>query len=95
MSKAHEASVAARSAGLPPVRIVVTGAAGFIGGQLLKTLRGLYASSELLAVDHPLKPAMGTATEAFGGVRFLSHTQFLEALTAGILRPELIFHLGA
>jgi hypothetical protein len=80
-----DASGSSRTDCLPPVRIVVTGAAGFIGGQLLKTLRGLYASSELLAVDHPLKPAMGTATEAFGGVRFLSHTQFLEALTAGIL----------
>ena len=95
MSKTLDTAVSTRSSGLPPIRIVVTGAAGFIGGQLLQTLRGLYAASELLAVDHPLKPAMGTATEAFGGVRFLSHTQFLEALTAGILQPELIFHLGA
>lgn len=95
MSKVNETSIVSESAVLLPVRIVVTGAAGFIGGQLLQTLRGLYASSELLAVDHPLKPAMGTPAEAFGQVRFLSHTQFLEALTAGILRPELIFHLGA
>ncbi len=80
---------------MPAVRVVVTGAAGFIGGQLLQTLRGLYADSELLAVDHPLKPEMSTATEVFGGVQFLSHTQFLQALTAGKLRPELIFHLGA
>ena len=81
--------------GLPPVRIVVTGAAGFIGGQLLRTLRGLYAASELLAVDHPLKPALGSGISVFGPVRFLTHTEFLEALQAGILRPELIFHLGA
>ena len=80
---------------LPPIRIVVTGAAGFIGGQLLRALRGLHAASELLAVDHPLKPAMGPAAEAFGGVRFLTHSQFLEALQAGILRPELVFHMGA
>ena len=90
-----DAAGSSRTDCLPPIRIVVTGAAGFIGGQLLKTLRGLYAASELLAVDHPLKPAMGTAAEAFAGVQFLSHTQFLEALTAGIVRPELIFHLGA
>ena len=84
-----------RDSSLPPVRIVVTGAAGFIGGQLLQTLRGLHAASELLAVDHPLKPGMASEAELFGGVRFLTHTQFLEALTAGILRPKLIFHLGA
>jgi ADP-L-glycero-D-manno-heptose 6-epimerase len=95
MSKTHDAFVSEKLSGLFNVRIVVTGAAGFIGGQLLQTLRGLYASSELLAVDHPLKPAMGTPTEAFGGVEFLNHTQFLEALTASKLRPELIFHLGA
>ncbi len=95
MSGKTKPSALGRSQDLPPIRIVVTGAAGFIGGQLLRTLQGLHASSELLAVDHPLKPAMGPAAEAFGGVRFLSHTQFLEALTAGILRPELIFHLGA
>lgn len=81
--------------GLPPIRIVVTGAAGFIGGQLLRTLRGLHAASELLAVDHPLKPGMGTEASLFGGVRFLTHTQFLAALEAGILQPERIFHLGA
>ncbi len=95
MPASLETSANSRSLGLPPIRIVVTGAAGFIGGQLLHTLRGLHAASELLAVDHPLKSDMGPAEEAFGGVRFLSHTQFLEALTAGILRPELIFHLGA
>jgi ADP-L-glycero-D-manno-heptose 6-epimerase len=95
MPASLETSPNSRSLGLPPIRIVVTGAAGFIGGQLLHTLRGLHAASELLAVDHPLKPDMGPADQAFGGVRFLTHTQFLEALTAGILRPELIFHLGA
>ena len=95
MPASLETSANSRSLGLPPIRIVVTGAAGFIGGQLLHTLRGLHAASELLAVDHPLKPDRGPAEQAFGGVRFLSHTQFLEALTAGILRPELIFHLGA
>ena len=95
MPASLETSANSRSLGLPPIRIVVTGAAGFIGGQLLHTLRGLHAASELLAVDHPLKPDMGPADQAFGGVRFLTHTQFLEALTAGILRPELIFHLGA
>lgn len=77
------------------VKIVVTGAAGFIGSQLLKALAGQWCGSQLLAVDHPLTDAKASNLSGLTGVGFLDHHSFLAALEAGILAPELIFHLGA
>jgi ADP-L-glycero-D-manno-heptose 6-epimerase len=79
----------------PVARVVVTGAAGFIGSQLLKALVAQHATSDLLAVDHPLNDSRSRNLEVAPGVPFLDHHQFLAALESGILRPSLIFHLGA
>jgi ADP-L-glycero-D-manno-heptose 6-epimerase len=79
----------------PVARVVVTGAAGFIGSQLLKALVAQHAVSDLLAVDHPLNDSRSRNLEVAPGVPFLDHHQFLAALESGILRPSLIFHLGA
>lgn len=77
------------------VRIVVTGAAGFIGSQLLKALVSQHCASHLLAVDHPGLGAKTANLAESPGVAFLDHRGLLAALEAGILAPELIFHLGA
>lgn len=80
---------------LLPAPIVVTGAAGFIGSQLLKALVAQHAISDLIAVDHPLVDARADNLQVAPGVCFLDHHQFLEALKCGIVRPSVIFHLGA
>ena len=79
----------------PDVRIVITGAAGFIGSQLLKALAAQFPISALLAVDHPLRDARAENLKVAPGVRFLDHQPLLAALEAGIIAPEVIFHLGA
>jgi len=79
----------------PDARIVVTGAAGFIGSQLLRSLYTQYPASSLLAVDHPLVDARAANLAAMPGVGFLDHLQLLAALESGILAPEIIYHLGA
>ncbi len=79
----------------PDARVVVTGAVGFIGSQLLRALVAQHAVSDLLAVDHPLHDSRSRNLEVAPGVPFLDHHQFLAALESGILRPSLIFHLGA
>lgn len=77
------------------VRIVVTGAAGFIGSRLLGSLSTLYPASSLLAVDHPLVDGRAGNLAAVPGVGFLDHLQLLAALESGILAPDVIYHLGA
>jgi len=76
-------------------RIVITGAAGFIGGQLLSDHARRYPAAELLAVDHPVPDAKRANLDAAPGVAFLGHEAFIEALEAGALDPELILHMGA
>ncbi len=77
------------------IRIVITGAAGFIGGQLLESFARQYPVAELLAVDHPVTEAKRPNLAAVPGVAFLDHTAFVGALEAGTLSPELILHMGA
>lgn len=81
----------------PPAspRLVVTGAAGFIGSRLLEALATLHATAELLAVDHPLVSAKQGNLSVAPGVAFLDHHEFLSQLESGRLAPEVIFHLGA
>ena len=78
-----------------PQKTAITGAAGFIGSQLLKALAAQNAMSDLIAVDHPLRDARAQNLQVAPGVRFLDHHQFLAGLEAGVVRPSLIFHLGA
>ena len=73
--------------------IAITGAAGFIGSNLVHRLAGL--GHDLLLVDHPLTAAKVVNWLGLRGFRFLDHTQFLESLAADEHRPEVVFHLGA
>ena len=75
--------------------IVITGAAGFIGGRLLESFAQTRPSNELLAVDHPLRPDRPTPQDRVPGTAFLDHAEFLRRLEAGELDPEVILHLGA
>lgn len=76
-------------------RIVVTGAAGFIGSQLLEGFVTRYPMAELMAVDHPLTEDKRKNLTTVPGVAFLDHSTFLGALESGTLSPELILHMGA
>ena len=76
-------------------RIVITGAAGFIGGRLLESFALTRPSTELLAVDHPLRPDRPAPQDKVPGTAFLDHATFLERLEAGELDPEVILHMGA
>lgn len=77
------------------VRIVVTGAAGFIGSRLLADLSSRHPAADLLAVDHPVLEAKQANLGSAPGVMFLGHSDFIEALEAGRLDPRLILHMGA
>jgi ADP-L-glycero-D-manno-heptose 6-epimerase len=76
-------------------RYAVTGAAGFIGSRLLEALAARHLAAELLAVDHPLPPEKRVNLAVAPGVAFRDHQDFLRALEAGEIAPEIIFHLGA
>ncbi len=80
---------------MPSPRIVVTGAAGFIGSRLLADLSSRHPVADLLAVDHPLTGPKQANLGAAPGVMFLGHSDFIEALETGRLRPEVILHMGA
>lgn len=76
-------------------RIVVTGAAGFIGGRLLESFAQQSTSGSVLAVDHPLRPGRPSPQEQVPGTPFLDHAEFLQRLEAGDLHPDVIVHMGA
>ncbi|HVU15373.1 MAG TPA: ADP-glyceromanno-heptose 6-epimerase [Candidatus Didemnitutus sp.] len=76
-------------------RIVVTGAAGFIGSRLLEALTRTHPASELLSVDHPITAPKQRNLAAAPGVAFADHQEFLRQLEAGKISPEIILHLGA
>ena len=75
--------------------IVITGAAGFIGGRLLESFAQTRPSTELLAVDHPLRPDRTAPQDKVPGTAFLDHATFLARLESGELNPEVILHMGA
>ncbi|MCF3652078.1 ADP-glyceromanno-heptose 6-epimerase [Synoicihabitans lomoniglobus] len=76
-------------------RIVITGAAGFIGSRLLARLNETTSAEDILAVDHPISQRKVTNLAVAPDVSFLTHTAFIEALESGSLSPEVIFHMGA
>ncbi|HEY4300743.1 MAG TPA: ADP-glyceromanno-heptose 6-epimerase [Candidatus Didemnitutus sp.] len=76
-------------------RIVVTGAAGFIGSRLLESLARAHPAADLLAVDHPVPAAKRGNLADAPGVAFADHHEFLRRLDSGAASPEIIFHLGA
>ncbi len=74
--------------------IAVTGAAGFIGSNLAHRLAG-EGVEDLLLVDRDLPESKVIHLAGLASFRFLGHRAFLEALEAGRVKPEAIFHLGA
>ena len=76
-------------------RLVITGAAGFIGGRLLDAFAEGASVDSILAVDHPIRPGRPNPQETVPGIPFLDHEQFLQALETDQIRPEVILHMGA
>ncbi|MBX3394059.1 MAG: ADP-glyceromanno-heptose 6-epimerase [Phycisphaerae bacterium] len=73
--------------------IAVTGAAGFIGSNLAHRLAR--DGAELLLVDRELTAAKAPNLEGLRRADVVRHIEFIDALEAGRLSPEVIFHLGA
>ena len=75
------------------MRILVTGAAGFIGSALLKSLIGDPAGPEIVAVDLAERPAWAAA----GRVRWICGGVDDDAVMDAIFRGEfdLVFHLAS
>jgi ADP-L-glycero-D-manno-heptose 6-epimerase len=77
------------------IRLVVTGAAGFIGSRLLEALAARHPAEILLAVDHPLPVGQPLNFVVAPNVRFMDHQEFLKSLESNKLIPAIIFHMGA
>ena len=73
--------------------IAVTGAAGFIGSNLAHRLAD--DGQELLLVDDDLSAAKAPNLAGLKSFRFLRHDQFVTALEAGRVNPDVVYHLGA
>ena len=73
--------------------IAVTGAAGFIGSNLAHRLAD--DGQDLLLVDDDLSAAKAPNLAGLASFRFLRHDRFVEALEAGRVDPDAIYHLGA
>ena len=80
---------------MPDPRIVVTGAAGFIGSRLLEALTATHSAADLLAVDHPVPVEKQANLGIAPHVPFLDQREFILALELRKMKPELIFHMGA
>ena len=75
------------------MRIAVTGAAGFIGSNLARRLSA--SGAELLLVDHPMVDAKAANLRGLEAHPLFDHERFATELQTGVLRPDLIYHLGA
>ena len=73
--------------------IVITGAAGFIGSVLAKTMKSLY-NGEIVLVDDFSRPEKESNLEALDGMRHLDRNMFFEWLSEG-QSIDAIFHIGA
>ena len=73
--------------------IVITGAAGFIGSVLAKTMKSLY-NGEIVLVDDFTRPEKESNLEALDGTRQLDRNVFFEWLSEG-QSIDAIFHIGA
>ncbi|MDZ4814790.1 MAG: ADP-glyceromanno-heptose 6-epimerase [Verrucomicrobiota bacterium] len=74
-------------------RIVITGAAGFIGSALAHALA--QENVELILVDHPL---VASKCPNFVGLKefaYLGHDHFLQKFKSGEIKADAVFHLGA
>ena len=73
--------------------IAITGAAGFIGSNLVHRLSA--AGHQVCLVDHPFTAAKARNWVGLPSFHYLTDALFLDALKAGSLPIEVIFHLGA
>ncbi len=73
--------------------IVITGAAGFIGSVLAKTMKSLY-NGEIVLVDDFSRPEKESNLQALQGMMQLDRNMFFEWLSEG-QSIDAIFHIGA
>ena len=73
--------------------IVITGAAGFIGSVLAKTMKSLY-NGEIVLVDDFSRPEKESNHQALQGMMQLDRNMFFEWLSEG-QSIDAIFHIGA
>jgi ADP-L-glycero-D-manno-heptose 6-epimerase len=77
------------------MKIIVTGAAGFIGANLLRALN-YRGESDILAVDNLTRSEKFRNLAEFEIADYLDKTEFLERVRRRELpRPDVIFHQGA
>ena len=75
-------------------KILITGAAGFIGGQLARELYQQATVHLILSDDFSRadkKPNWSDLTEA----TLIPRAELIEALQSGVVRPDWVIHLGA
>jgi ADP-L-glycero-D-manno-heptose 6-epimerase len=73
--------------------IVITGASGFIGSNLAHRLAG--EGKELLFVDLHHHERIQENLAGLDRFPFMDHVAFVQEFEAGLVNPEVVFHLGA